>query len=305
MTTHSRMKALRGLCLAALLLAGAPAVQALEILVAARENSPALQRFLVGLQAARPADRVRLATTDQLPAEAATLPPDLRLILIGPQLLDWRQRSVDGPPTLVMQVNRVEARQILGRRQPLGITLLWSDPPPARQLNLIRLLLPQARHIGVLYSNDSAFLVQELRQAIPDGDLQINAHFWPNTRDPRVLSRLLDQSDVLLGLDDSQLYNPHTIKTLLLSSYGRRQALIGPTAAFVHAGSLVSSYSDQQDWLATLGTLLDGNPADWPHEHYPTHFKVMGNTRVALSLGIPMPDPHQLELGLQRLEATP
>ena len=111
---------------------------------------------------------------------------------------------MEGPPTLVMQVNRIEGRQILGRRQPLGITLLWGDPPLARQLNLIRLLLPQARHIGVLYSNDSAFLVQELRQVTPAGELEINAHFWPNTRDPRVLSRLLDQSDVRFGVTRSQ-----------------------------------------------------------------------------------------------------
>src|SRR5690554_1391964 len=304
MTTFSWMKTWRALALATLLLAGAPAVQALEILVAAGEDSPALQRFVVGLQAIRPDDRVRFSPADELPAPAS-FANDVRLILIGPQLLDWRQRSVEGPPTLVMHVNRVEGRQILGKRQPPGITLLWSDPPLSRQLNLLRLLLPQARHIGVLYSNDSAFLVQELRQVTPAGELEINAHFWPNTRDPRVLSRLLDQSDVLLGLDDPHLYNPHTIKTLLLSSYGRCQALIGPTAAFVHAGSLVSTYSDQQDWLDTLDELLDQNPDDWPADLYPSHFKVMGNTRVAHSLGIPMDDPLELKHTLQRLEKLP
>lgn len=289
--------------LAMLLLAGAPAAQALEILVAAPDDGPALQRFLVGLAGARPDDRVRFVTAEQLPP-ADALSPDSRLILIGAQLLEWRQRFIDGPPTLVMQVNRVEERQILGRRQPRGITLLWGDPPLVRQLNLIRLLLPQARHIGVLYSNDSAFLINELRQAVPEG-LSINAQYWPNTRDPRTLSRLLDQSDVLLGLDDPLLYNPHTIKTLLLSSYGRRQALIGPTAAFVHAGSLVSTYSDQQDWLDTLDELLDQNPDDWPADLYPSHFKVMGNTRVAHSLGIPMDDPLELKHTLQRLEKLP
>lgn len=302
MTTFSWMKAWRALGLAMLLLAGAPAVQALEILVAAEEDTPALQRFVVGLQAIRPDDRVRFSRADELPAPAA-FADDIRLILIGPQLLDWRQRSVEGPPSLVLHVNRVEGRQILGKRQPPGITLLWSDPPLSRQLNLLRLLLPQARRIGVLYSNDSAFLIQELRQLAPE-DLQINAQFWANTRDPRTLSRLLDQSDVLLGLDDPQLYNPHTIKTLLLTSYSRHQALIGPTAAFVHAGSLVSTYSDQQDWLETLDSLLSQPPVDWPTEQYPSRFKVLGNTRVALSLGIPMADPHKMEQALQRLEAA-
>src|SRR5690606_17661847 len=258
MTTFSWMKTWRALALATLLLAGAPAVQALEILVAAGEDSPALQRFVVGLQAIRPDDRVRFSPADELPAPAA-FANDVRLILIGPQLLDWRQRSVEGPPTLVMHVNRVEARQILGKRQPPGITLLWSDPPLSRQLNLLRLLLPQSRRIGVLYSNDSAFLIQELRQLAPE-DLQINAQFWANTRNPRRVSRLLDQIYVLQSLDDPQLSTPRPITTLLLTSYIRHQALIGPTAAFVHAGRLVSTYSDQLDWLETLHSLLNQPP---------------------------------------------
>ena len=62
---------------------------------------------------------------------------------------------------------------------------------------------------------------------------------------------------LLLGLDDPDLYNPKTAKNLLLSSYSRQVALVGPNAAFVRAGSLASTYSDQPDWLAILDQLLD------------------------------------------------
>ncbi len=43
---------------------------------------------------------------------------------------------------------------------------------------------------------------------------------------------MLKNSDVLLGLDDPDLYNPKTAKNLLLSSYSRQIALVGPNAAF-------------------------------------------------------------------------
>ena len=91
---------------------------------------------------------------------------------------------------------------------------------------------------------------------------------------------------MLLGLDDPDLYNPKTAKNLLLSSYTRQTALIGPNAGFVKAGSLTSTYSDQSDWLAILDDLLDRPPATWPRTHYANRFKVLSNPQVARSLGI-------------------
>ncbi|MBN0294740.1 ABC transporter substrate-binding protein, partial [Pseudomonas aeruginosa] len=74
--------------------------------------------------------------------------------------------------------------------------------------------------------------------------------------------------------------------SLLLGSYAKNRALLGPTAAFVKAGSLASSYSDQEDWMDTLDELLGQAPRHWPLSLYPGHFKVLGNRQVASSLGI-------------------
>jgi ABC-type uncharacterized transport system substrate-binding protein len=91
---------------------------------------------------------------------------------------------------------------------------------------------------------------------------------------------------VLLGLDDPDLYNSKTAKNLLLSSYARQLALIGPNAGFVKAGSLASTYSDQSDWLVILDQLLDQPPTTWLRTYYPWRFKVLSNPQVARSLGI-------------------
>lgn len=286
------------------LLAWMPSTQALDILVIASQPHASVQAFVDKLATARRSDQVRLLPLDPLP-DLGQLHADTRLILIGPQLLDWRQKSLDGPPSLILQVSRVQARQILHKRQPLNITLLWSDPPIARQLNLIRELLPQAQRIGVLYGNDSSFLVNEIRQAAAGHELQISAQFWPNSNDTRPLHRVLDHSDVLFGLDDAQLYNSSTIKTLLLSSYGRRIPLIGPTAAFIRAGSLASTYSNQEDWLKSINQLLDRDPLSWPASIYPESFQIMRNLQVGRSLGISLGDKHALVNRLQHLEITP
>ncbi|VVO24791.1 hypothetical protein PS712_04528 [Pseudomonas fluorescens] len=264
---------------------GSFSANAADILLTGAEDSAGVQTFVQALRELRPADTVRFQPLANLPAPGK-LPADTRLILLDLPSLDWRQQDHQGPATLVLRISRLQARQHLGDALPPRLSLLWSDPPLDRQLRLTRILLPQVKRVGVLYDNHSEFLLKELRQAAHTLGLEVVTERWDNTQDSRPLQTLLDNSDVLLGLDDPDLYNSKTAKNLLLSSYARQLALIGPNAGFVKAGSLASSYSDQNDWLVILDQLLDRPPATWPRTYYPPRFKVSSNPQVARSLGI-------------------
>ncbi|PPA01025.1 ABC transporter substrate-binding protein [Pseudomonas sp. MWU12-2312b] len=261
------------------------AVHAADILLTGIEDNPGVQSFTQALRELRPGDNVRFQPLADLPAPGK-LPGNIRLILLDLPSLDWRLQDSHGPATLVLRISRLQARQHLGDALPAHLSLLWSDPPLGRQLRLIQILLPQVKRVGVLFDNHSEFLLKELRQAALPLGLEVVTERWDNTLDNRPLQNLLKNSDVLLGLDDPDLYNPKTAKNLLLSSYARQMALIGPNAGFVKAGSLASTYSDQSDWLAMLGDLLDQPPASWPRTHYAQRFKVSSNAQVARSLGI-------------------
>lgn len=281
------LRGCRGLLLACLLLA-APAWSA-EILLTAAEDGAGVQAFTQALAQERPADHVTFTPFKDLPSPSQ-LPASTRLILLDLPSLDWRLQETQGPPTLVLRISRLQAQQRLGNLHPAKISLLWSDPPLQRQLHLIANILPQAQRIGVLYGPDSEFLLRELIQFAKPMGLEIVPQLWNNTNDSRPLQTLFKNSDVLLGLDDPQLYNPKTVKNLLLSSYAQQLPLVGPNAGFVRAGSLASTYSDQPDWLAVLNRLLDQPPGNWPRTLYPQHFKVVGNPQVARSLGLEQVD---------------
>lgn len=274
----------RRAALLACLLLGSPAWSA-DILLTAAEDGAGVQAFTQALAERRPEDRITFTALRDLPAPSH-LPASTRLILLDLPGLDWRLQDAQGPPTLVLRISRIQAQQRLGSTQHARISLLWSDPPLDRQLRLITNILPQARRIGVLYGADSEFLLPELRQFAGPMGLEIVPQRWDSINDSRPLQTLFRNSDVLLGLDDPQLYNPKTAKNLLLSSYAQQLPLVGPNAGFVRAGSLASTYSDQADWLAVLDSLLDHPPANWPSSLYPEHFKVVGNPQVARSLGI-------------------
>lgn len=292
----------RGVLLACLLLT-APAWSA-DILLTAAEDGAGVQAFVQALAQRRPDDHVTFTPLKDLPAPSQ-LPASTRLILLDLPGLDWRLQDAQGPPTLVLRISRLQARQRLGNIHPARISLLWSDPPLERQLKLIASILPQDRRIGVLYGIDSEFMLQELRQYAAPMGLEIVPQRWDNINDSRPLLNLFKNSDVLLGLDDPQLYNPKTVKNLLLSSYAQQLPLVGPNAGFVKAGSLASTYSDQADWLDVLDRLLNHPPASWPRTLYPEHFKVVGNPQVARSLGIEQVDEVAVAAGLAEGEKRP
>ena len=275
---------LAGLCLAVAGLLGSLAANAADILLTGADDSAGMHAFAAALSELRPADTVRFQPLASLPAPDK-LPPGTRLILLDLPSLEWRLQDAQGPATLVLRISRLQARQHLGATLPPRLSLLWSDPPLDRQLRLSRILMPEAKRIGVLYDRHSEFLLTELRRAAKPLGLEIVSQSWDDTRDSRPLQTLLKNSDVLLGLDDPDLYNPKTAKNLLLSSYARQTALIGPNVAFVKAGSLASTYTDQSDWLVILDDLLDRPTATWPRTYYPPRFKVSSNPQVARSLG--------------------
>ncbi|MBA1194135.1 MAG: hypothetical protein K0S77_2509 [Pseudomonas sp.] len=279
------------------------ALSAHEVLVVGAREEPSMRAFTDALQARRPADHVRFETVTQLP-RPARLMPETRLILLDADALDWRLGESAGPSALALRVSRVQAQRRLGSTRPGFLSLLWSDPPLDRQLRLVRYLLPTARRIGVLHGDDSGFLLAELNRAAAPLDLEIVAQPWPQPTDNRPLQQVLASSDVLLGLDDPDVYNSKTAKNVLLSSYGRQLALIGPSAGFVRAGALATTYSDQQDWLSELDFLLDQPPTTWPRSHYPAHFGVLGNQQVARALGLSPIDTTAAELALAE-EGTP
>ncbi|MBD9458672.1 ABC transporter substrate-binding protein [Pseudomonas sp. PDM05] len=303
MTLLSILRLWRRALLLACLLPSTPAWSA-DILLTAAEDGAGVQAFVDALAKERPEDRVTFTPLKDLPAPSR-LPAATHLILLDLAGLDWRLQDSLGPPTLVLRISRLQARQRLGNHLPARISLLWSDPPLARQLRLITHILPQARRIGVLYAADSEFLLQEVREYAKSMGLEVVPQLWDNTNDSRPLQNLFKSSDVLLGLDDPQLYNPKTVKNLLLSSYARQLPLVGPNAGFVRAGSLASTYSDQADWLAVLDRLLDQPPATWPRTLYPEHFKVAGNPQVARSLGLEEVDERDVAARLAAGEKRP
>jgi len=195
-----------------------------------------------------------------------------------------------------------------GKAISARLSAIQLDQPLARQLSLIRLALPHARHLGVLAGPESSAKAFELRFLLASSYLKLQEGVVTQADDlSSALPRVLDDSDVLLALADPLVFNSSTIQNILLASFRAHIPMVAFSAAYVRAGALLAVYTTPEQ----VGTqaaevalsVLRGNPLP-DHVIEPNDFEVGVNTYVARALGL-SPDASSLRMALRRLEHLP
>lgn len=183
---------------------------------------------------------------------------------------------------------------------------VFLDQPPARQLALLNLLLPEARRVGVLAGRAQRKSLGPLGLAAEAMRLQLQISVV-DSRDGLfdALQQVTSRSDVLLAWPDATVFNPQTIQSILLTTYRQRLPMLGFSAAYTRAGALASVHSSLLQLAVQTADLVRtalaaGAP---PAAQYPRDFEVSLNRQVGRSLGIELPDERALVEQLRAREA--
>lgn len=269
-----------------------------EILIATpATSSPLVSEFTSYLHAQLPQDRIRISNAAEPDAATADV-----IITLGSERLDWRLQSPLQTPTIATYIN---SYTLSSAPLPNYLQVLLANPKPLRQLQLAKRLIPRLRTAGLLYAEHESALKSEWNQALSASGLQQQSATLQRPENlTRDVLRVLDRSDVLIGVDEPSIYNADNLKTILLTSYSRNKVLIGPSAPFIEAGSLSTTYSSAQDMARSVALLLQQDQPD-SGIAYPAFFSVLSNTQVARSLGLPIPDDAKLGRALLELEQSP
>lgn len=281
-----------------LLLASTLCVRAADIAVILPSETALTREFVSALSTYRPNDRIEVYQLDQL-----TAPPQSRLIItMGMSALTWRAAQKIETPTIATYVSRSSLNATNRTDFPASIRILLANPSPERQLRLAKLLMPRLAHVGMLINLAHADQLPEWEDSARRLGLQLTSNTLDNDENPtRALARLLDTSDLLVAPDDPLTYNADSLKSILLTSYSRNKVLIGPSAPYINAGSLSTTFSTPEQMVLSSLTLLE-QPSHQGQLHYPALFSVISNQQVARSLGLPPPDDNRLRSQLARQE---
>lgn len=220
-------------------------------------------------------------------------------ITIGDSALLWLSNQKNTfAGVIAFYVNSTLFNQLTKSEQ--RFTAVYRDQPLLRQLRLSKFLLPNLQRVTILRGAHE--LIPNIETLQRESQLTINEIVFDDHSEwPKLLSQSLHGNDVLLGIDDPDIYNSDTIRSILLTTYRHGKGLIGPSRAFVNAGSLASCYTSPDQYLQQLASMVSITL----HEHrlpppqYPMTFHVAINKQVAASLNLPIPDENTLSAWLQ------
>lgn len=219
-------------------------------------------------------------------------------------------RTASAVAVLCTLLPRSSFEQVLrnaGRRAGPSLSVIYLNQPYTRQIDLIRLALPEAKQVGVVWSAETAAAESGLEAVIQSRGLRL---LGATTRaDESVFNafkRVLSDADVLLALADPQVYNSGSIQNILLTSFRAQIPMVAFSPAYGRAGALLAIYATPTQLGHQAGAwakaVLQGQGL--PSPAYPQAFEISVNDNVARSLGLRV-NAAELTERLRRLEQGP
>jgi ABC-type uncharacterized transport system substrate-binding protein len=217
-----------------------------------------------------------------------------------------REKDLPTPPrTLCLLIPRQSFERLLpsaGRARDSRVSAVFIDQPLSRQMDLLRVALPEKKRVGVILGPSSLDLESELARQAREHTLALTvARITERAGLYAALQNVLPASDLLLMLPDPLVSNADTVYGLLLTTYREQLPVIGFSEGLLNAGALLSLYStahQQGRQGAEIAREMLARAGSLPEPQYPKYFTVRVNVSVARSLGLHLPAEEALAAAL-------
>jgi putative tryptophan/tyrosine transport system substrate-binding protein len=219
-------------------------------------------------------------------------------------MLEQAKSTATLPPTLCLLLPRQAFERLAGAERNAGrsVSAVFVEQPIGRQLDLIRLALPDKTRIGTVFGPTSVAYAKEMNDRAHERGLELNRIDITDSGDIYpALQKILAGSDLLIALPDAVAVNASTVHGLLVTSYRAQIAVVGFSRATVDAGALLAVYStarQQGRQAAEIAIRLLSGKGSLPAPEYPRYFTVAVNFFAARALGLSLETESALALAL-------
>lgn len=258
------------------------------IYLAGSENSSLNRRMLSLLENAFGDTTVIRSFSRGQTSQDATTP----VIALGAEAFTRVRQEDRNVPILALLVDQsfIEG---YAERSGGSVSGILYNPPLLRQAIAGKVILPQATQLAMLARPETVEIYEQVTEQLPEYGLE--GKIFVVSSDDRLiptLVRALNYGDFILAAPDSGIYNPRTIKHILLTAYRRNRIVIGPSQAYVKAGSLASTYTPLNEIAELAARFVEEFRTNgrFPPPTYPDAFRIDMNEQVGRSLNIPLPD---------------
>ena len=181
------------------------------------------------------------------------------------------------------------------------------DQPYARQISLIKLVLPEAKVLGLLTGFTSEKQSESIKQIGEQNNLNVlDEQLFNETELIPKLRTILTTTEALMAIPDPLVYSRETAQAILLTSYRYQKPVFGYSKSYVQAGALAGVYSNTQQLAkqaAEIAVDSQAAPGLLPAPQTPKYFSIAVNYQVAKSLNIMMMDENLLHKKMLEIES--
>ncbi len=170
---------------------------------------------------------------------------------------------------------------------------VFSAAPLEKRLALLKAIWLNPKPLAVLYSD--AIQLDTVSMERLAAEYGFKLVFWQTSTDRisvlRSLSLLLDDSDLIFSIVDSQLYQQGNAQDILKLLFHQQKVMVGPSFAFVRAGALFAIHSDAKHKLALLSVMIQywTETGTMAEAAYPKWLRVSFNPYLVKAHGIVLP----------------
>ena len=183
---------------------------------------------------------------------------------------------------------------------------LYITQPYCRQMQHISMVSKKWKTIGVLTSKADSIDKLTLARCAKKYGLKIYFTYIDNKDNlTSKFKKTLRNSDAILALPDTHIYNSRTVKNILLTSYRHRKPIIGFSDDFVQAGALTAIFTSPAQLSNQVVELIKGffnNDEKFSDViYYPKYYAITNNNQVFRALGLDIPDLEYIEKTLENM----
>lgn len=248
-----------------------------SIVLVAEKNTPAINKLLSQLAENAPEFTYSISTRNK-PVSVA---PNAYVIVVGAKKSTHFDFS-KYPNRIAVMVTAEQSKSSDMK------TSIFVEPPLARQLKLANLLIPGNKKLGLLVSD-----AQEMNQVLSSlSKEEQNLLKFVNIEDHKninqALFHVLKGTRLLLGTYNNNIYNAKNIKNILITSYRQQKVLVGPSRAYLKAGSFATTFSDLSHIAQRIIDVVHAHKkkGEWLQADYNPYYRILYNSQVARSLNI-------------------
>lgn len=248
-----------------------------SIVLVAEKNTPSLNKLLNQLSLIAPSFSYQISTQEN----PVAVNPDAYIIAVGAKPSPHFDFSKYKKIISVMVTSKQAAKRKLN-------SSIFIEPPLSRQLKLADLLIPGNKKLGLLVSDagDKDEVLQSLTKEEQELLKVVNINEYDNIN--QALFHALKGTRLLLGSYNSDIYNAKNIKNILITSYRQQKVLIGPSRAYLKAGSYATTFSDLSHIAHRIIDVVQHHQKTrtWLQAGYNPYYRILFNTQVARSLNL-------------------